>query len=73
MIVAPDSGVKVRITRRPTGTLEGMPLKRYLQGEVYDVSPSVGDFLVLQGFAKIEMRRSVNVKLKKKTDRRRSH
>ena len=73
MIVAPDKGVKVRIVKRPTGTLEGMALRGYIPGEVYDLSASVADYLVLQGFAKIEMRSPARVKLKKKADRRRSH
>ena len=64
-------GVKVRITKRPTGTLEGMELNRYVPGGVYDVSPSIADYLVLEGFAKAEMRRPTRVSLKEKQERRR--
>lgn len=58
--------------KRPTGTLEGMALKRYVPGEVYDVSPALADFLILEGFARPEMRSgaSSRVRVKKKADRR---
>ncbi len=65
-----NTRVKVRITKRPAGTLEGMVLSHYVPGEVYDVSPSVADYLILEGFGKPEMRRPVRVALKKKRDRR---
>lgn len=66
------NGVKVRILKRPAGTLDGMSLKRYVPGEVYDVSASVADYLVLQGYAVTEMRGGSRkrVHLKKKPDRR---
>jgi hypothetical protein len=65
--------VKVRIVKRPTGTLDGMALKRYVPGEVYDLSPGVADFLILEGFARPEMRSGTRsrVRVKKKPDRRR--
>jgi hypothetical protein len=62
--------VKVRIVKRAAGIVDGMPLSRYVPGEVYDVSPALADYLILQGFARPEMRRSNRVKLQKKTDRR---
>jgi len=71
MVVASSNRVKIRIMKRPTGTLEGMVLRRYVPGEVYDLSPSVADYLVLEGFAKPEMRKPARVSLKTKRDRRR--
>ena len=64
--------MRIRIIKRPTGTLEGMALNRYIPGETYDLSPSVADYLVLQGFARAEMRAGMRRSLKKKPDRRRS-
>ena len=69
-IVAINNGVKVRILKRPTGTLDGMPLKRHVPGEVYDVPASVAEYLVMEGFALPEMRRPIRAALKKKKDRR---
>jgi hypothetical protein len=62
--------VKVRIVKRPGNTLDGMTLKSYVPGEVYDIPPTLADYLVLQGYAKPEMRRTARVALKKKRDRR---
>ena len=64
--------MKVRILKRPEGILDGMSLKRYVPGEVYDVSASVADYLVLQGYAVAEMRGGSRkqVHLKRKPDRR---
>jgi hypothetical protein len=47
-----------------------MALKPYVPGEVYDISPTLADYLVLQGYAKPEMRRTARVAVKKKRDRR---
>jgi hypothetical protein len=62
--------VKVRIVKRPSGTVDGMDLRRYVPGELYDVSPSLADYLVMEGFATFEMRAQKRVRLKKKRDRR---
>jgi len=62
--------VKVRIVKRPHGSLDGMALKPYVPGEVYDISPTLADYLVLQGYAKPEMRRTAKVAVKRKRDRR---
>ena len=63
--------VKVLIVKRPTGTVDGVALKRYTPGEVYELSPSIADYLVIQGFALPEMRRRGKPVIKKKSDRRR--
>ena len=43
--------MKVRIIRQPTGTWDGTRLSEYVPEKVYEVSRSVGDFLVLQNYA----------------------
>lgn len=64
--------MKVRILKRPEGTLDGMSLKRYVPGEVYDVSASVADYLVLEGYAVSEMRGGSRklLHVKRRPDRR---
>jgi hypothetical protein len=46
----------VRIVKRPTGTLDGVPLDKYTPGEAYDLSPALAEYLIVQGFAISEMR-----------------
>jgi SLT domain-containing protein len=43
--------VRIRITRRPEGEIDGVPLHRFLQGNVYDVNVSIGTYLMVSGFA----------------------
>ncbi len=50
--------MKVRITRRPTGVVDGMSLHYYHFGQAYDVAPELAEYLVASGFASIEMRKS---------------
>jgi len=54
--------VKVRITRKPVGTWDGVPLKEYLPGNCYDVSRSIGDYLILCGYAVLERRQTQRTK-----------
>jgi hypothetical protein len=52
-------GVRVRITTRPRElNIEGVDLDTLRPGTVCDVSVSVGTWLVVQGYAYPEMRRS---------------
>ncbi len=62
--------MKVRILKRPTGHVDGINLRRYVPGGVYDVSAPIADYLVLQGSAMAEMRQRKPVTLKIKPDRR---
>jgi len=45
-------------------------LKHYVPGEVYDVSDAMANYLVVEGLAVPEMRKSIRMKVKKKSDRR---
>jgi hypothetical protein len=54
---ANDSGMLVRILRQPTGHVDGISLADYHPGQTYDVQPLLADYLMVQGFATIEMRR----------------
>ena len=64
--------MKVRIVREPTGTLNGSELSLYRTGEVYDLPVIVGEYLVLEGFAIVEMRNSGNPEGTLKIERRQS-
>jgi hypothetical protein len=48
--------LKVRITQQPRGIIHGLSLHYYREGYVYDLPASVGEYLVTEGFAIIEMR-----------------
>ena len=63
--------MRVRIIKRPEGTVDGASLKSYVPGEIYDVQATLADYLVLNGFAVAEMRAtSKRVSAVKKEDRR---
>src|SRR5688572_7567438 len=66
------AGVRVCITKRPTGiVVEGVNMTRLIPGECYDLSPSVAEYLVLNGYAVIEMRSDQRTHRPPKTERRR--
>jgi hypothetical protein len=48
--------MKVRISRRPQGVVQGVSLQHYRPGEVYDLPPALAEYLVMEGFAILEMR-----------------
>lgn len=51
------STVKVRIVRQPTGRIDGISLKHYHPGQTYEVPPALANYLVIEGYAIVEMRR----------------
>lgn len=63
--------VKVRITRKPFGSVNGVELCHYRQGAIYDIDASLAEYLVLEGFAAIEMRRGPRSLRIRANDRRR--
>jgi hypothetical protein len=48
--------MRVRITRQPSGVIDGMSLRYYHAGEAYDLTTQLAEYLVAEGFASIEMR-----------------
>jgi hypothetical protein len=48
--------MRVRITRQPVGHVHGISLNYYRPGEVYDLPQSLAEYLVMEDYAKIEMR-----------------
>ena len=49
--------VKIRIIRQPSGFLNGVSLSSYRVGHTYDMPATLATFLVIEGFAEVEMRR----------------
>jgi hypothetical protein len=49
--------VRVRIIQPPTGSVDGVLLKNYLVGVIYDLPANIANYLVAQGFAVFESRR----------------
>jgi hypothetical protein len=48
--------VRIRIVKRPRGTIDGVSLRHYRLGETYDVAAMLAQYLVAEGFARFEMR-----------------
>ena len=48
--------MKVRITHQPRGLIHGVALSHYREGEVYDLPPSLAEYLVVEDYAMFEMR-----------------
>jgi hypothetical protein len=64
--------MKVWILRRANRNVNGLLPDDYEPGEVYDVSPSIGAYLVEHGMAIVEMRRH-DYERRGSHDRRRKH
>src|SRR5688572_22004500 len=63
--------VNVCIVRQPTGKVDGVSLTRFRVGRCYDLAPSLADYLIVRGFAVLEMRRTDRARPLRPTDRRR--
>ena len=61
----------VKILRRATGQVDGISLTNYLPGRVYEVPPLLADYLVMQGYAIVEMRRRQRSRRLRPNERRR--
>jgi hypothetical protein len=57
--------------RQPIGTMQGVSLKFYRPGNVYDLPASLAAYLVTEGFAIVEMRADSNMRTLGERDRRR--
>jgi len=43
--------MRIRIVRRPTGRIDGVPLDRFDPGLTYDVNASIATYLMASGYA----------------------
>jgi hypothetical protein len=48
--------MRVRITRQPLGIVQGVSLKHYRPGEVYELPTPLAEYLVIERCAIFEMR-----------------
>ena len=65
--------MRVRITRPPTGVVDGISLEHYHPGLTYDLTPVLAEYLVAEGFATLEMRAQRRSARARDRDRRRIH
>jgi len=52
--------MKVRILRQSYGSVQGVSLKFYRPGQVYDMPPTLAAYVVAEGLAIVEMRADQN-------------
>ena len=48
--------MKIVILRQPMGVIQGVALKWYRPGQVYDLPATLAAYLVTEGFGMVEMR-----------------
>ena len=65
--------MRIRITREPSGSVDGISLRQYRPGTTYDLAPELAEYLVAAGFASIEMRQGQRSKRWRERDRRARH
>ena len=60
------------MTRSPRGVVDGISLHYYHAGEAYDLTPLLAEYLVMEGYASLEMRQSQRSARIRSHDRRRN-
>jgi hypothetical protein len=63
--------MKIWIQRALRGAVNGVKLRDYSPGRTYDVPANVGNYLVMHGFAFVELRKGSRSHRYRLTDRRR--
>jgi hypothetical protein len=63
--------VRIRIIVQPRGFVDGVSLRHYLLGHVYDVSAALAEYLVADGSAQLEMRSRQRSRRPRPNERRR--
>lgn len=48
--------MRVRVIKQPEEEMNGLSLRSYKKGWVYDIPAHIADYLVLNGYALVEMR-----------------
>ena len=48
--------MKIRILKQPIGLVEGIALNYYRTGHIYEVVPTLANYLVAEGFATFDLR-----------------
>ena len=55
--------MRVRIVKQPPNDFEGISLRLYRVGSVYEITPALANYLVAQGYAQIELRENRSTQL----------
>jgi hypothetical protein len=63
--------LKVLMLRQPVGSVQGVSLRWYRPGQVYDLPAALAAYLVTEGFALVEMRADRDLPSRIDGDRRR--
>ena len=69
--IASKTGVRIRIIVQPRGFVDGVSLRHYMVGQVYDVSAALAEYLVAEGCAQFEMRSQQRSRRPRPNERRR--
>ena len=48
--------MRLRIVKKPPSDFEGISLSFYRVGAVYDITPTLANYLVAEGYGEIELR-----------------
>jgi hypothetical protein len=54
------TSMRVTIIKSPEGDLNGMSAVQWQVGRTYDLSPSIASVLIVEGYARLEMRSEEN-------------
>ena len=57
MLRSTEDAMRIKITRKPVGQIEGIDVSSLQMGAIYEVSSELASALLLLGYARIEMRR----------------
>ena len=61
----------MRIVVQPRGFVDGVSLRHYMLGQVYEVSATLAEYLVAEGYAQLEMRSRQRSRRPRPNERRR--
>jgi hypothetical protein len=61
----------ISVMRQPSGSVDGISLGYFRVGRTYELDPLLAQYLVLEGYAVIEMRRLQRSSRTRANDRRR--
>jgi hypothetical protein len=62
--------MRVTILKQPTLPINGMAFKQWRVGQTYDVSPDVASWLIVEGYARLEMRAGIDRRMAPRDPRR---
>lgn len=66
-----DGVLRLLILKQPTGIVAGVSLKNYRPGRVYEVTGYLANYLIVEGFALVEMRQQNRSSRVRPNERRR--